>query len=79
MGMGDLEHEVSDEIYDQVNPFAHHLTHSESVGFAMCMDKIERYVAKGRINEAKGMRSAVMIMWQALLEEPLIDTGWGEL
>jgi len=67
------------DIYETVDPFAPHLTHSESVGFAMAMDKIERYIAKGRVQEAHGMRSAVMIMWQALLEEPLIDTGWGEL
>lgn len=70
---------MSEEIYSQVNPFAPHLTPAESVGFAMAMDKIERYIAKGRIHEAQGMRSAVMIMWQALLEEPLIDTGWGEI
>lgn len=62
-----------------IDPFAHHLTHAESVGLAMLRDKHERYVAKGRTREAQGMKSAILIMWQALLMEPLIDTGWGEI
>ena len=62
-----------------VDAFAHHLTHAESVAMHMCMDKIERYIAKGRVREADGARSMVLIFWQALAMEPVIDTGWGEL
>jgi len=64
---------------DHVDAFDPRLTHEESVGIHMCLDKIERYIAKGRLMEAQGARSMVLIMWQALTKEPLIDTGWGEL
>jgi hypothetical protein len=62
-----------------VDPFAEHLTPAESVALHMCMDKVQRYIAKGRVKEAHGARSMVLIMWQALMLEPAIDTGWGEL
>ena len=64
---------------DHINPFAAHLTHAEAVGLHLCMDKVQRYIAKGRVQEAHGARSMVLIMWQALELDPVIDTGWGEL
>ena len=65
---------------DQVDPFDEILTHRESVGLHMALDKLERYISKGRLHEAQGVRSAVWIMWQALtVEAGTIDTGWGEL
>jgi hypothetical protein len=49
------------------------------IGLALAKDKVERYIAKGRPLEAQGARSAVLIMYQALLGVNDIDTGWGEL
>lgn len=51
----------------------------ERVGLALAKDKYERYISKGRVQEAYGCASAILIMYQALLERPAIDTGWGEL
>jgi hypothetical protein len=49
------------------------------VGFALAKDKYERYIAKGRISEAYGCASAIMIIYQGMLSVNDIDTGWGEL
>jgi len=63
-----------------VDPRAEHLTHTESVGLYLMLDKIQRYIAKGRVREADGARSMVAILWQALgQQDQMIDTGWGEL
>ena len=64
---------------EDIDPFAPHLTHAESVGLHFLKDKLERYIAKGLTREANTMRWAIYIMWQALLQEPSIDTGWGEI
>ena len=59
----------------------HHpeLLPAERVGLALAKDKYERYISKGRIQEAYGCASAVKIMYQALVKVRDIDTGWGEL
>lgn len=59
----------------------HHtsLSPEARVGLALARDKVERYVAKGRPLEAQGARSAITIIYQALLGHRDIDTGWGEL
>jgi hypothetical protein len=64
---------------DQIDPFAAYLTKEESVALHMMKDKHQRYIAKGWTNEARGMRSAILILWQALRKEVVIDTGWGEM
>jgi hypothetical protein len=64
---------------DHVDPFAPQLSRGETIALCMCMDKIERYIAKGRVQEAQGARSMVLIMWQVFNQQPSIDTGWGEL
>lgn len=64
---------------DHVDPFALHLSNEETVALSLMIDKIQRYIAKGRVQEAHGARSMVLILWQALAREPAIDTGWGEL
>lgn len=59
----------------------HHpqLTRNEAIGLALAKDKVERYIAKGRLREASGAASATTIVYQALLGINDIDTGWGEL
>jgi hypothetical protein len=59
----------------------HHpeLTHREAIGLALVKDKVERYIAKGRLHEAHGAAYTATIMYQALLGINDIDTGWGEL
>jgi hypothetical protein len=59
----------------------HHpmLTRCEAIGIALAKDKVERYIAKGRIQEAQGAASVTMIVYQSLLGINDIDTGWGEL
>lgn len=55
------------------------LTRREAIGMALAKDKVERYIAKGRVQEAQGAASVTMIMYQSLLGINDIDTGWGEL
>jgi hypothetical protein len=59
----------------------HHpiLLPTERVGLALAKDKYERYISKGWIKEAHGCASAILIMYQAMLGERNVDTGWGEL
>lgn len=64
---------------EHIDPFAVHLTNEETVALSLMVDKVQRYIAKGRLREADGARSMVLILWQALAREPAIDTGWGEL
>jgi hypothetical protein len=64
---------------DDIDPFHPELLKPESVALALAKDKVERYIAKGRPLEAQGARAIVRIMWQCFLEQPDIDTGWGEL
>ena len=49
------------------------------VGLALAKNKYELYVSKGRIQEAHGAASSIMIMYQAMIGVNDIDTGWGEL
>ena len=71
---------ITQEMIDSIDPFEFTLTPRESLGLHMALDKLERYIAKGRLGEAQGARSVVWIMWQALTTETgPIDTGWGEL
>ena len=49
------------------------------IGFALAKDKYERYIAKGRIQEAHGCASAIKIIYQGMIGVNDIDTGWGEL
>lgn len=52
---------------------------SQTVALCMVKDKMERYIAKGRPLEAQGCKQSLRIMWQAFMEFPDVDTGWGEL
>lgn len=49
------------------------------IGLALAKDKMERYIAKGRVLEAQGAASTIKIVYQALIGINDIDTGWGEL
>ena len=49
------------------------------VGFALAKDKYERYISKGKVKEAQGCKSAILIFYQASIGINDIDTGWGEL
>lgn len=49
------------------------------IGLALSKDKVERYIAKGRVLEAQGAATVTTIMFQALIGINDIDTGWGEL
>lgn len=62
-----------------INPYAEHLTREESLALHMLLDKHERYISKGWVREAQGMKSAILILWQVLARRPVIDTGWGEI
>lgn len=56
-----------------------HLLPEARIGLALAKDKVEAYIAKGRIQEAQGAAKVTMILYQALLGINDIDTGWGEL
>jgi hypothetical protein len=64
---------------DFVDVYDRRLTQEESIGLALCKDKIESLIAKGAIREAQGARIMVKIMWQAITAEPYINTGHGGL
>ena len=49
------------------------------IGLALAKDKVERYIAKGRVREAQGAASVTTIIYQALVGINDIDTGFGEL
>lgn len=74
-----LGHSMTPISLEDVDIHDPELTRREAVGLAMAKDKYERYIAKGRVQEAYGCASAVKIMYQALLGIQDIDTGWGEL
>jgi hypothetical protein len=64
---------------DAIDPYDPRLIKSQAVALIMVRDKYERYIAKGRSEQAQGCKVALRIMWQAFMEVPDIDTGWGEL
>ena len=64
---------------DDVDIYHPELTQREAIGIALAKDKVERYIAKGRIREAQGAASTLTIVYQALLGVENVDTGWGEL
>lgn len=64
---------------NDIDPYCPTLLPSQTVALITVRDKYERYIAKGRPLEAQGCKVALRIMWQAFMEVPDIDTGWGEL
>jgi len=64
---------------DDINPYDPAYLPEQTVALIMGKEKVNQYVAKGRVQEAQGARAVVRIMDQAFRREPEIDTGWGEL
>lgn len=64
---------------DDINPYEPTYLREQTVALIMGKEKVNQYVAKGRVMEAQGARAVVRIMDQAFRREPEIDTGWGEL
>ena len=67
------------EELDKVDPYDETFLRSQTVAIIMAKDKINRYVAKGRIQEAQGALSILNIMYSAFRHDQEIDSGWGEL
>lgn len=65
--------------FGDVNIHHNKLSGEARVGMALAKDKVEQYIAKGRIKEAQGATKVLCILYQALIGIRDIDTGWGEL
>lgn len=63
----------------EIDPYHEFLIPTQTVALVLSIDKINQYVAKGMLKEAWAARQIVRIMWQAFMEEPEIDTGWGSI
>lgn len=62
---------------DHIDPYNDFLIKSQTVALISVRDAYERCISRGHLQEAKGVETALKIMWQAFMELPAIDTGWG--
>lgn len=64
----------------KVNPYAKHLTEQESIALVKMLAKRESYVRQGRANDAHGAGTAILILWDCLLDfADTTPSGWEEL